>query len=122
MKNLWKNSQQLRNSASRFTSKSIILGSTLAVSVTAVLMSNTLSNSEGTLACACSSNVTYDTMLPASHPQNRCASQTKELNWGTWLTGKSGSSQFHFFDLFELLHGKRSGNFDKPNANDINPE
>ena len=122
MKNLWISSQQLRNSASRFTSKKTILGSALAVSFIVLFTSQVRSDSEETLACACSANVTYDSMLPASHPQNRCAIQAKELNWGTWLTGKSGSGQFHFFDLLELLHGKRNGNFDKPNANDITSE
>ncbi|MBY6064381.1 hypothetical protein [Pseudidiomarina sediminum] len=37
--------------------------------------------------------------------------KTNELTWGTWLTGNSRSTQFHFMDLFELLFGssERSG-------------
>lgn len=31
--------------------------------------------------------------------------QTNELTWGTWFSGKSRSTQFHFLDLFELLFG-----------------
>ncbi|WP_133309286.1 hypothetical protein [Parashewanella curva] len=55
--------------------------------------------------CSYSNAVEYNQMLPSNHPVNRCSTQAKQLNWGSWLTGKSDSNQFHFFDLFELLHG-----------------
>ena len=122
MKHLWKNSTKLRISANRFTKAKLIIGSSLAFSTFAFFTSQMLSSSQETLACACSNNTHYDSMLPASHPQNRCALQGKKVNWHSWLSGKSGSSQFHFFDLFELLHGKRNKNFNEPNANDIAPE
>ncbi|MBW3140353.1 hypothetical protein [Ferrimonas balearica] len=34
----------------------------------------------------------------------QCAAQSP-LNWHNWLVGRSGSSQFHFVDLLELLYG-----------------
>ena len=115
MKRLWKNSLPLRISASGFTKHRLIVGGTFALSLVALLTTETLSESQTTAACACSSSVTYDSMLPASHPQNRCALKTKELNWRSWFAGKSGSGQFHYFDLFELLHRKHNKSFKKTN-------
>ncbi|WP_246029041.1 hypothetical protein [Parashewanella tropica] len=57
--------------------------------------------------CANHNSVDYNQMLPSNHPVNRCSSQAKQVNWGSWLTGDSDSNQFHFFDLFELLHSGR---------------
>ncbi|ARD24165.1 MULTISPECIES: hypothetical protein [Shewanella] len=54
--------------------------------------------------CACTENVTYNSSLPSSHPNNRCAVESDNVSWGDWVTGKSRSSQFHFLDLLELLH------------------
>ncbi|GIU49290.1 hypothetical protein [Shewanella sp. KT0246] len=55
--------------------------------------------------CACSDSATYNSSLPSSHPNNRCATQSDDVSWGSWVTGNSRSSQFHFLDLLELLHG-----------------
>ena len=122
MKHLWKSSRQLRTSASRFTKHRLIVGGVFAFSFVALLSSEAISESEGTSACSCRASVTYDSMLPASHPKNRCALKTKELNWRSWLAGKSGSGQFHYFDLFELLHRKHSKSLKKPSTNEIAPE
>lgn len=67
----------------------------------------TSSNQEQLLAenCACSDTTTYNSSLPSSHPNNRCATQSDNVSWGSWVTGNSRSSQFHFLDLLELLHG-----------------
>ncbi|WOT05091.1 hypothetical protein [Shewanella youngdeokensis] len=55
---------------------------------------------------ACDSK--YNSSLPASHPQNRCASPSHDLSWTSWLSGKSPTSQLHFTELFELLYGHKS--------------
>ncbi|WP_139326897.1 hypothetical protein [Shewanella sp. UCD-KL21] len=54
--------------------------------------------------CDCSDDVTYNASLPSSHPTNRCAVDSDNVSWGSWVTGNSRSSQFHFLDLLELLH------------------
>lgn len=68
---------------------------------------NSFSPSETESACVCSTESTtnYNSSLPASHPGNRCARQSKELNWANWFSGSSRSNQLHFVDLLELLHG-----------------
>jgi len=66
-----------------------------------------------TVACACSSDTSYNNNLPASHPNNRCATQARDLTWGSWLTGSSRSGQFHFVDLLELLNGHQDKPMDK---------
>jgi hypothetical protein len=59
---------------------------------------------KGTLSCQCEPNVAFDHTLPLSHPVNRCAaSQSDAVSWFSWFSGKSGSYQFHFIDLLELL-------------------
>lgn len=67
-------------------------------------------------AAVCNGETHYNNTLPSSHPQNRCADQAQTLTWKTWLTGKNRSSQFHFVDLLELLHGHQ----DKP-IDDVTP-
>lgn len=59
-------------------------------------------------ACQCSETTNYNELLPSSHPNNRCASLDTDVSWKNWLTGNSRSSQFHFLDLLELLHGHKS--------------
>ncbi|QSX29858.1 hypothetical protein JYB88_17005 [Shewanella cyperi] len=66
-----------------------------------------------TVACACSGETRYNNSLPASHPNNRCATQTRDLTWGSWLSGNSRSGQFHFIDLLELLNGHQDKPLDK---------
>ncbi|WP_207234068.1 MULTISPECIES: hypothetical protein [Shewanella] len=79
-------------------------------SVVAFSFNNAQSENLQTKACVCDSGTTYNTSLPSSHPNNRCASEVTDLSWGSWLTGNSRSTQFHFIDLIELLHGHE----DKP--------
>lgn len=83
-----------------------------ASSATMLFLSTSSSelDTANTQACVCDSNITYQASLPSSHPNNRCADQANNLSWGNWITGNSRSSQFHFIDLLELLHGNK----DKP--------
>ncbi|MFB2686988.1 MULTISPECIES: hypothetical protein [Shewanella] len=111
----------------RLTQFSHILGSvtfksSMMLAFTAVVVASLafgvekLTASNDTSACACSSDARYNNSLPSSHPNNRCAEQAQTLSWKTWLTGKNRSSQFHFVDLLELLHGHQ----DKP-IDDLKP-
>ncbi|WP_041420102.1 hypothetical protein [Shewanella violacea] len=76
-----------------------------AIAITAMSVQS-LSASESASACACSSSTSsYNSSLPASHPNNRCARQTEDLSWTSWFAGKSRSNQLHFVDLLELLYG-----------------
>ena len=91
-----------------------------ATSAVALLLSQSImsddSDPENSQACVCNDNISYNSNLPSSHPNNRCASQANDVSWRNWITGNSRSSQFHFIDLLELLHGHK----DKP-LNDIPP-
>lgn len=62
-------------------------------------------NSLTSLACGCSYATKLDVSLPVSHPKNRCAEDNpaRDINWFTWLSGKTRSNQFHYLDLLELL-------------------
>jgi hypothetical protein len=85
-----------------------------ATSAFALLLSQLLMATEtasaNSKACVCDSSTSYNTSLPSSHPSNRCAEQSNDVSWGNWITGNSRSSQFHFIDLLELIHGHK----DKP--------
>lgn len=73
-------------------------------SLLAVLVIGHTSSGEGSLFCSCPQTVSFDHGLPMSHPINRCASQqADEISWMGWVQGQSGSYQFHFIDLLELL-------------------
>jgi hypothetical protein len=72
-------------------------------------------------ACQCSENASYNSLLPSSHPNNRCATENTDVSWKNWLTGKSRSNQFHFLDLLELLHGHKSTTSDDIPANSDTP-
>ncbi|MDC2889071.1 hypothetical protein [Psychrosphaera algicola] len=59
--------------------------------------------------------------------QNGCeAPKAQSPSWWNWITGNKNGSQFHFFDLIELLHnsdkvaavdkGEIEGENDKSNA------
>ncbi|MBB1269390.1 hypothetical protein [Shewanella sp. SR44-3] len=72
-------------------------------------------------ACQCSENTSYNALLPSSHPNNRCATESTDVSWKNWLTGKSRSNQFHFLDLLELLHGHKSKASDDIPANTDTP-
>lgn len=88
---------------------------TLAVGMTAVNVKDDTQTANSS-ACECDSNAVYNSALPASHPSNRCAQPSDNVSWINWLTGNSRSSQFHFVDLLELLHGHKTSPMD-----DINP-
>ncbi|AZG71884.1 hypothetical protein [Shewanella livingstonensis] len=83
--------------------------SALALLLSQILMT-TERHSANSKACVCSSSTNYNASLPSSHPTNRCAEQSNDVSWGNWVTGNSRSSQFHFIDLLELIHGHK----DKP--------
>ncbi|GGP68874.1 hypothetical protein [Shewanella saliphila] len=85
-----------------------------ATSACALLLSQAMMahevESAQTKACVCDNTKGYNNSLPSSHPSNRCAEQSNNVSWGNWVTGNSRSSQFHFIDLLELIHGHK----DKP--------
>ncbi|WP_407695623.1 hypothetical protein [Shewanella psychropiezotolerans] len=86
-------------------SASVLAVTACAIAITAMSVQS-LSASESASACVCSSSTSsYNSSLPASHPNNRCARQTEDLSWTTWFAGKSRSNQLHFVDLLELLYG-----------------
>tara|TARA_R110002126_G_scaffold56536_5_gene150970 strand:- start:1002 stop:1379 length:378 start_codon:yes stop_codon:yes gene_type:complete len=93
---------------------SIQIFAVFATSASALLLSQVLmsteNNSANSKACVCNSGTNYNASLPSSHPTNRCAEQSNDVSWGNWVTGNSRSSQFHFIDLLELIHGHK----DKP--------
>lgn len=64
------------------------------------------------------SNAQFDTSLPVSHPQNRCAVGTKQdVSWASWLSGNGQGIQFHFLDLLELLSRQADNSTDHIPAN-----
>ena len=86
-------------------SASVLAVTACVIAITAMSVQS-LSASESASSCVCSSSTSsYNSSLPASHPNNRCARQTEDLSWSTWFTGKSRSNQLHFVDLLELLYG-----------------
>ncbi|WP_076412410.1 hypothetical protein [Shewanella sp. UCD-KL12] len=90
-----------------------LAASACVLAVTALSVQN-LSSTESASACVCSSaNSTYNSSLPASHPNNRCARQNEDLSWSNWFTGKSQSNQLHFVDLLELLYGHNDSPLDE---------
>ncbi|MFC6438787.1 hypothetical protein [Bowmanella sp. JS7-9] len=73
-----------------------------SVAMTAVVAHVLVPQSDSNVMC--SGVATYDNNLPASHPNNVCASHTEsDVSWGNWLVGNSQSGQFHFLDLLELI-------------------
>jgi len=82
-----------------------------ATSAFALLLSQLLMTTETTSAnskaCVCDSTTSYNTSLPSSHPTNRCAEQSSDVSWGNWISGNSRSTQFHYIDLLELIHGHK---------------
>ncbi|GGI90381.1 hypothetical protein GCM10007978_29990 [Shewanella hanedai] len=95
--------------------------SAILVALTAV-GAQSISTSETASACVCSTESTanYNSSLPASHPGNRCARQSKELNWANWFSGSSRSNQLHFVDLLELLYGHTDSPLDDVNLKNSN--
>lgn len=95
-----------------FKSAAILALATSAIG--AVALSSSPMENASTTACACDSTTSqYNPSLPASHPSNRCANQSNDLSWKSWLTGKSQTNQLHFIDLFELLYGHESAPISK---------
>ena len=101
MKGIFQNTAMLKSAAIFAFAYTVLTSFTLPSK-----LSETTSTST---ACACDAEKSqYNPSLPASHPSNRCASQTDDLSWKSWLTGKSQTNQLHFIDLFELLYGHES--------------
>ena len=96
----------IKNSGLKRLLKPLLATATPALLFLAVSVSDSSVSSEALQACVCDTNNGYDSSLPASHPKNRCATERQDVSWLGWLTGKNGTSQFHFVDLFELLYKK----------------
>lgn len=93
----------------RFKGKKRLQSALLLSGFTAVIAVAALSHQQSdqlsaSSACVCQDGANYNTSLPASHPNNRCAVKD-DLSWKSWLTGNNSSTQFHFVDLLELLYG-----------------
>jgi len=94
-------------------SAAFIATSASVIAVTAMSFQNmTSADALSASGCSTTSESSYNSSLPASHPSNRCARQSEDLNWANWFTGKSRSNQLHFVDLLELLHGHSDGPLD----------
>ncbi len=105
-----KNGQKL---TANIKSACFLVVSASVVAMTAMSVQN-LAATESASACVCSSsNSTYNSSLPASHPNNRCARQSEDLSWTNWFSGKSQSNQLHFVDLLELLYGHSDSPLDE---------
>ncbi|MCK8046272.1 hypothetical protein MSG37_15415 [Shewanella sp. 1CM18E] len=99
MKGLFQNTAMIKSAA--------VLAFACTVVTSLALSSKSIDSASA--ACACDAEEShYNPSLPASHPSNRCASQTDNLSWKSWLTGQSQTNQLHFIDLFELLYGHES--------------
>ena len=115
--------QKLTNRDSKLISAPIC--AVFATSAVALLLSQILMASEATSAnakaCICSGTASYNANLPSSHPKNRCAEPSNDVSWGNWVSGNSRSSQFHFIDLLELIHGHKDKPLnDMPTSNSAN--
>ncbi|MBT1064263.1 hypothetical protein KJY73_11800 [Bowmanella sp. Y26] len=85
------------------TMYSAAAGIALSLTVVAVVPA-AQENSQQYNYCNCDTGVELDSSLPLSHPQNRCATGSKQgVSWLSWLKGGNQSVQFHFLDLLELL-------------------
>ncbi|MBY5923219.1 hypothetical protein [Ferrimonas balearica] len=58
----------------------------------------------GVLALAATGVTLHHNNCDGAETVAQCAAQSS-LTWQKWLVGRSGSSQFHFVDLLELLYG-----------------
>lgn len=60
--------------------------------------------------CQCEKRTEYNPKLPESHPENLCAAESKlaKVSWIDWVLGNSGSAQYHFMDLLELLSSENA--------------
>ncbi|MBT1445326.1 hypothetical protein KJI95_12410 [Shewanella sp. JM162201] len=101
----------------RFANLKAVMALSVAGSViVAGVVYQSSAKSNETSACVCSASNSYNPSLPASHPSNRCANQTQDLSWKSWLSGSSRTTQFHFLDLLELLHGHDNKPTERPSA------
>lgn len=72
-----------------------------------------------------SANVTQQcdrvmTNIEADQAAQLCNAPSEKVTWKTWFAGESRSSQFHFFDLLELLYQSSSSQTkDKPRSNEF---
>lgn len=97
------------------TSKTL-LAVLASVLLTAAAYAQVLSSKEAEY-CGCSVKTMFDKKLPVSHPSNRCIdSPSTSVSWFAWLSGKSGSNQFHYLDLLELLTRSDSESESAPSA------
>ncbi|ABZ78617.1 conserved hypothetical protein [Shewanella halifaxensis HAW-EB4] len=94
--------------------KSAAILALACAAITSFAPSSNLTETAANAACACDADASqYNPSLPASHPSNRCANQSHDLSWKSWLTGNSQTNQLHFIDLFELLYGHESAPISK---------
>ncbi|MGS0681743.1 hypothetical protein ACVBIL_11310 [Shewanella sp. 125m-7] len=93
--------------------KSAAILALACTTLTSFTLSSNRTETAANAACVCDTASQYNPSLPASHPSNRCANQTDNLSWKSWLSGKSQTNQLHFIDLFELLYGHESAPISK---------
>ncbi|MCL1147514.1 hypothetical protein AB4298_02495 [Shewanella sp. 10N.261.52.F9] len=94
--------------------KSAAILALTCTAITSFALSSDREENTANAACVCDDPQSqYNPSLPASHPSNRCASQSTDLSWKSWLTGESQTNQLHFIDLFELLYGHESAPINK---------
>ncbi|WP_105166719.1 hypothetical protein [Pseudoalteromonas sp. T1lg23B] len=74
----------------------LVLGAIVVMSV------GVLSQDEDTTALTKYDNCTCET---SQNSDSRYCRQESEVNWYSWFRGESGSAQFHYLDLLELLLG-----------------
>ncbi len=94
-------SLQIRQDGNNNTKRRLALAALLAM----ITLGVTLHHDNSALqACVCEQATVYQSSLPASHPQNRCANDVDSSpSWHNWLTGSGHSLSFHYLDLLELL-------------------
>ncbi|CAH9055065.1 hypothetical protein PSECIP111951_02726 [Pseudoalteromonas holothuriae] len=80
----------------RLRTRMLVLSAVVVMSVSFVSQ-----DGSATLALTKHDNCTCESSRNTSQ---YCKTQT-DINWYSWLMGESGSAQFHYLDLLELLLG-----------------
>ncbi|MCF6436526.1 MULTISPECIES: hypothetical protein [Pseudoalteromonas] len=80
----------------RLKTRMLVLGAIVIMSV------GVLSQDESTTAVTKYTSCTCET---SQNNDSRYCRQESEVNWYSWFRGESGSAQFHYLDLLELLLG-----------------
>ncbi|CAM4070630.1 hypothetical protein BIW53_07090 [Pseudoalteromonas byunsanensis] len=75
----------------------------LVLSAIVVMSVGVLSQDESTTALT--NNYNSCTCETSQKSDSRYCRQESEVNWYSWFRGESGSAQFHYLDLLELLLG-----------------